>query len=132
MKKGIAQYQKLNVATVVDTATPHQLIDMLFVGACARMKKAKGCIEHGDIEGRSSGINAALSILTGLQASLDHDQGGDLAENLDALYDYMQRRLYHANTENDAAALDEVVDLLATLRGAWDAIGVDAPHAAHA
>ena len=53
VNKAIAQYRKLDVQTVVDTATPHQLIDMLIKGACARMKQAQGCIVHGDIEGRT-------------------------------------------------------------------------------
>ena len=132
VNKAIAQYRKLDVQTVVDTATPHQLIDMLIKGACARMKQAQGCIVHGDIEGRTEAINAALDILAGLQASLDHDRGADLSANLDALYDYMQRRLYDANLLNDQAVLTEVIDLMRTLREAWSAISSELPQAAHA
>ncbi|MCB1684373.1 MAG: flagellar export chaperone FliS [Pseudomonadales bacterium] len=132
MNKAIAQYRKLDVQTVVDSASPHQLIEMLIQGACARMKQAKGCIQHGDIEGRSRAINATLDILSGLQASLDHERGGDLSANLDALYDYMQRRLFRASLENDAAGLDEVIDLMRTLKDAWAAIASDLPEVAHA
>ena len=127
-----AQYQKLNVESVVDSASPHQLINMLFDGACARLKKAQGCIAHGDIEGRSEAITATVSIVSGLQASLDHERGGDLADNLESLYDYIQRRLFRANSDNDAQALEEVIDLIKTLHDAWSAIGQDMVQPQHA
>lgn len=122
MNKAIAQYQQLNVSSVVDSASPHELVDMLFSGAAARLKKASGCIKHQDINGRNEAINQVISILHGLQASLDRQQGGDLADNLDALYSYMQRQLIRANSDNDAGVLAEVQDLLNTLREAWEAI----------
>ena len=71
---------------------------------------------------KSQAINAVVDIVEGLQASLDHEQGGELAGNLEALYDYMQRRLFRANSDNDTDALREVGDLIATLRSAWVAI----------
>jgi flagellar protein FliS len=125
VNRAIAQYRKLNVASVVDSASPHQLIEMLFDGARGRLKKAAGCIAHGDIKGRSVAITETVSIVSGLQASLDLEEGGDLAENLDALYDYMQRRLFRANADNDAGAVQEVLDLIATLHQAWHAISED-------
>jgi flagellar protein FliS len=127
-----AEYQKMNVESVVDSASPHQLINMLFEGACARLQKAQGCIAHGDIQGRSEAITATVSIISGLQASLDHERGGDLAENLESLYDYIQRRLFRANSDNDPRALDEVVDLIKTLHDAWSAIRQDVALAQHA
>ena len=127
-----AQYQKLNVESVVDSASPHQLIDMLFDGACGRLKKAQGCILHGDIQGRNEAITATVAILSGLQASLDHERGGDLADNLESLYDYMQRRLFRANSDNDARAVEEVLDLIKTLHDAWAAIGQDVAQSQHA
>lgn len=105
---------------------------MLFEGASARLKKAAGCIAHGDINGRSMAITETVSIVSGLQASLDLDQGGNLAENLDALYDYMQRRLFRANADNDAGAVQEVLDLVVTLHQAWHAISEDVAPLQHA
>ena len=116
------QYQKLDVQTLVSSASPHKLISMLFDGACSRLVKAQGCASRDDHEGRSHGIGEAVSIVNGLQASLDQQNGGELAENLDALYDYMLRRLYEANRDNDAAGIREVLDLLRTLQEAWHAI----------
>ena len=122
MNKAIAKYQQLNVASVVDSASPHELVEMLFDGAAARLQKASGCISHDDINGRNEAINQTISILHGLQASLDRKEGGDLAENLDALYAYMQRQLIRANSDNDQRVLAEVQDLLKTLQQAWRAI----------
>ena len=58
-----------------------------------------------------------------MRASLDLEAGGNLAQNLYALYDYMARRLLHANINNDGAALDEVLGLLNEIHSAWIAIG---------
>ena len=63
-----------------------------------------------------------INIIEGLQASLDHEQGGEIAGNLDALYEYMQRRMFRASADNDPQALIEVGDLIQTLREAWLAI----------
>ena len=104
---------------------------MLLGGARTRLMQARGCINHGDIEGRSRSISATVAILEGLQASLDHERGGDLAGNLDALYDYMQRRLFRANADDDSAAVDEVLGLVDTLYEAWSAIGDQVPQRQH-
>jgi flagellar protein FliS len=110
------------VASAVDNATPHQLIKMMFDGALARLKRARGCVAHNDIPGRSEALDGALSIIGALQGCLDHEQGGQLAGHLDSLYDYMQRRLFRAIVENDIEPIDEVTDLVTTLKEAWDAI----------
>ena len=118
----VKQYHQLDVETSVEAATPHQLIDMLFRGAHDRISQAQGCLEHNDMAGKAKAINRCVDILSGLQASLDHEQGGEIAANLESLYDYMQRRLFRASTDNDIHALLEVRDLLDTLRSAWRAI----------
>jgi flagellar secretion chaperone FliS len=122
----VRQYHQLNVETSVDAATPHQLIDMLFRGARDRINQAMGYMEHGDLAGKAKAINACVDILTGLQASLDHEKGGEIAANLDGLYDYMQRRLFRASADCDKQGLVEVTDLIDTLRSAWTAIDPDA------
>ncbi len=122
MNSPALQYQKLDVQTLVGSASPHKLISMLFDGACTRLVKARSYASRGDHEGRNTCIGETVSILNGLQASLDQEQGGELAENLDALYDYMLRRLYASNRDNDADGIFEVLDLLRTLQDAWQAI----------
>ena len=123
MKNGIQAYRALDVATKVDGADQHSLVKMLFDGALARLQKAKGCLARGDIEGRNVALGQVVSIVNGLQGSLDHEAGGELAGNLEALYDYIVRRLHRANVDRDIAAIEEVVSLIAMLRDAWDAIG---------
>jgi flagellar protein FliS len=118
----VKQYHQLDVETSVEAASPHQIIDMLFSGARDRIKQAQGHMLRNDQAGKAKAINACVEILSGLQASLDHEKGGDIAANLESLYDYMQRRLFRANADNDVEGLVEVGDLLATLRSAWKAI----------
>ena len=118
----VKQYHQLDIETAIDAASPHQLIDMLFNGARDRIVQAQGLMERNDMAGKGAAINTCIEILSGLQASLDHEQGGEIAANLDGLYDYMQRRLFRANVDNDADALREVLDLVTTLRSAWTSI----------
>ncbi|MEM7003372.1 MAG: flagellar export chaperone FliS [Pseudomonadota bacterium] len=113
------QYRKLNVQTSLVSATPHQLVAMLFDGAQERLNQARGHIMHGNHAGRSQALNGVVEIVGGLQASLDHEKGGELAGNLEALYDYMQRRLFRANADDDLQAVEEVIELVSVLQEAW-------------
>jgi len=119
---GAQAYNRLNIATAVESANSQQLVKLMLDGALARLIRAKGCIVHHDIEGRNVSLDTALGIIGALQGCLDHERGGSLAENLDSLYDYMQRRLFRANVDSDVKAIEEVIDLVRTLKDAWDAI----------
>lgn len=114
----------------VEEASPHRLVLMLLDGALGRIAAARGHLEHGEIAARCESISQALAIVGGLRGSLDREAGGELAANLDRLYDYMERRLLQANLEGDAAALDEVHGLLGEVRSGWVAIADVAEHAA--
>lgn len=119
----IMAYNNVSLETSVNTASPHQLIVLLFDGARKAIIIAKAGIENGDVPGKGRAITQAIDIiLNGLRASLNVEEGGNLAENLYALYDYMARRLLHANLNNDTAALDEVLALLTEIHSAWVAI----------
>lgn len=116
----VAAYASVGVETSVPTADPHQLILLLFEGAKIAISAAKMHMAQGNIAEKGSSISKAIDIITnGLNASLDHEAGGDLTIKLGALYDYMAQRLLWANLKNDAAALDEVMRLLSELHGAW-------------
>lgn len=121
--KGLRQYQQLNTESSAAYASPHRLIQMLMEGAFERIAVAKGCIQRQDIAGKGEQIGKAIDIIGGLREGLNHEAGGDMAGNLDALYAYMQRRLLEANLKSDIAMLDEVADLLRPVKEAWDAIG---------
>ena len=119
---GAKQYQKMNVQTSLSDASPHQLITMLFDGLISRLAMAKGFIDRKDYEGKSRCLGSAITIIGALQNSLDKEQGGEIAENLDRLYLYMTRRVFAAGVTNDVAILDEVVSLVKTIKDGWDGI----------
>lgn len=118
----LAQYKKINTESVVEGANPHRLIQMLMNGAIERMSQAKAAYQANDIEQKGILLGKAISIVAGLQSSLDVDKAQDLAKNLDSLYDYMQRRLLEANLKNDMKMIDEVSELMATVKSSWDQI----------
>ena len=116
----LAAYSKISIETSVSTASPHQLIVLLFDGAISAIKIAKEALNSNQVELRGTSISKAIDIIrNGLQVSVSTEQGGDLAEKLIALYEYMTRRLLHANLKSDKGALNEVETLLDELRSAW-------------
>ena len=117
-------YRKIGVETGVGAASPHQLVTMLFDGFNDAVAQARSALLQGRIEAKCAAITQAVRIVDeGLKAPLDVQAGGELSENLMALYGYVTLRLTQANLNNDAAALDECVRLLEPVRSAWLAIG---------
>jgi len=110
-----------NQAGVLD-ASPHRLIQMLFEGALERIAQAKGAMQQNQIARKGELISKAINIVGGLQGSLNDKEGGQLAANLESLYDYIVRRLIKANLDNDPGILDECGRLLGELKSGWDAI----------
>lgn len=123
-RRAIGAYAQVGIETSVVDANPHRLIAMLFEGARAALNVASAAIQRGDVLAKLRAIDKAISIIgQGLQASLDHQRGGDIAVQLNTLYDHMLRRLLVANATNDLAILAEVDGLLVPLQDAWLAIG---------
>lgn len=103
-------------------ATPFRLVQMLMSGALDGIANARGSIVRKEHEARNNEINWIISVIDALRGALDFEQGGEIASNLDMLYDYMIRRLFTANVEQDVEALDEVASLLKEIKTAWDAM----------
>jgi flagellar protein FliS len=122
VRNALNQYSENAVQAGIESASPHRLIQMLMEGALAKIAAAKGHMERGEIRPKGEQIGCAISILEGLKASLDMEKGGAIAQNLEELYMYMERRLIEANRANDASLLDEVSELLKQIKEAWDAI----------
>jgi flagellar protein FliS len=118
----IAAYKSVATHGVALEADPHQLISMLMDGALDRLVSARGSIERGDLVAKAGLLHRVGTIIDELRCSLDPKVGGEIAANLDRLYDYMMRRVLTANLKNDVAAIDEVVRLLREVRDAWIAI----------
>ncbi len=123
--RAMNQYKQVGTRVGADSADPHQLIVMLFDGALEKIAVAKGAMERKEIELKGQKIARAIAIIDGLRASLDIERGGDIAANLDDLYDYMQRRLFDANAANNVSYLDEVAGLIQEIREAWVAIPIE-------
>jgi flagellar protein FliS len=119
----VQHYSSVKVHSGVETASPHRLIQMLFEGALERIAQAKGAMLQNQIARKGELIGKAVAIVGGLQGSLNDKEGGNLATNLDELYDYIIRRLTRANFENNTEYLDECGRLLGEIKTAWDAIG---------
>lgn len=113
-------YRGVGVESIVDSASPHRLVLMLFDGARAAVASAIANLRNGNVPAKCEAISKAMAIIDGgLNASLDLNVGGELAKGLSDLYDYMTRRLLQANLNNDLAALEEVARLLEQLGSAW-------------
>jgi flagellar protein FliS len=116
------KYNQVRAHAHAEGASPHRLIQLLMDGALEKIRIAKGVMERRDIPEKVRQINWALSIIDGLRQSLDMEKGGEIAQNLNALYDYIQRRIVVANMENDTRILDEVASLLIEIKTAWEAV----------
>lgn len=121
-------YHQVSVETGVASASPHQLVTMLYDGFNDAVVRAINAMRQGEIEAKGKAIGHAARILEeGLLSALDLEAGGKLADDLMALYAYVGRRLVHANLRNDAEALDECLRLMEPVRAAWVAIAPGAP-----
>ena len=121
-QSGISAYKKVSVHSEAVEADPYQLICMLMDGALERLKVAKAAMLRNDRVTKAQVLHRVVEILDELRASLNHKAGGQIAENLEKLYDYMIRRTLAANLQDDIKAVDEVNNLLSEIRNAWGAI----------
>ena len=106
-------------AAHIETATPERLIVMLYDGALKYLNLAHQSLPNQDFEGLQRNLLKAEAIILELMSVLDMDLGGELAENLYNLYDYMYRQMIQANLKRDPALIEEVIELLDPLRSAW-------------
>ena len=116
------QYKSVNTQVQAVDASPHRLIQMLLEGGLARLAQARGAMERGEVGKKGELIGQAISIVGGLREGLNLEQGGEIAANLDKLYEYMAVRLLAANLHNDLVPLEEVAVLLRNVKAGWDAI----------
>ncbi len=119
--RAISDYNKV-ASTKTDTKDPHELIKLLFEGLTDRIALARSALAKNDREGRAEAVTKAQKILFGLRDSLDHERGGELANNLDSLYEYSNRRLIKAHVREDDSIFEEVMDLMVMIRDAWKQI----------
>lgn len=118
----LRQYQTVDLGAQVAEASPHRLIQMLMEGGLSKLAKARGAMERGQVALKGELIGHAISIVGGLREGLDFQRGGEVAVNLDRLYEYMISRLLEANLKDSTLMLDEVTALLRDIKNGWDGI----------
>jgi len=119
-RSAIKQYQQVSVSSSAMGASPHRLVQMLMEGTLEQLALAKGSMVCNEIAMKGQSIGRAINIVGGLQGSLNKEAGGDVAEELSNLYDYMVSRLLTANIQNDESILDEVSGLMIQIKSGWD------------
>jgi len=118
----VQEYSKVGMETGIASADPHRLILMLLEGAITSILFAKKEIDAGNISAKGEAIAKAIRIIGELDTSLNMEAGGEIAENLRNLYEYMSIALVEANLKNDVKKLLEVMQLLSELRAGWQGI----------
>lgn len=112
-------YARVDLTSGINSASPQKLITMLYNGGLKAIRSAQKQIKNHQIAEKGENISKAIAIIGELNASLNHDVEGEIVRNLSALYGYITRHLVHANLKNDLASLQEVEELLSSLRDAW-------------
>ncbi len=125
MGNNISTYTQVNRVSGVTDADPHRLVSMLLEGALGKTATVKGLMMRNDIAKKGEVIGQVIAIIGGLKASLNKEAGGDIAQNLDNIYDYIERRLLQANMDGDVTIIDEVASLLHEIKSGWESIPVD-------
>lgn len=130
MRKSLQSYRKVSIESEISVASPHRIIQMMFEGALQRLAQSRYAIENNDLQNKGLYIGKAVGIVNGLNNSLNMDEGGDISNNLSDLYDFMLRRMSEANIHNDVQAIDDVSEILRTIKEGWDSIPSEQHHMA--
>jgi flagellar protein FliS len=121
----LSQYGKIKDDTQTMYASPHQLMLMLFDGALEAMSLTIAAIQNKNFELRSKQNTRSISIINGMRECLDMEAGGELADNLYSLYQYMAQELFRASFKNDAETVRNIQTMLKDIRGSWEKIPID-------
>jgi len=119
-------YLSTRANSSIHGASPHRLISLLFESCLENLARAKGAIERREIRQKAESLKKAMEIIVRLQAYLDFEKGGEIAENLNYLYDFCTAKLALANATNDVEALNEAYRVVAELKLGWAEISQEA------
>ena len=128
-----AQYTAVRSQGQVTDASPTRLVQIMFEHILSSLATAQGCMERikdnlplGEVVAKGKAISKAVRLIGQLDATLDMDQGGEIAVNLRNLYLYMLERLTTANVTNDPQIVAEVALLVRKIKSGWDPLVRDA------
>lgn len=119
--KNLKAYKANSLQADMLVADSHRVIQLMMQGLLERLAQAKGAIDRHDYEAKANYVSKSIALINGLQDSLDLSYG-KIPEDLFALYDYMKGRVMDASRNMDNAPIDEVANLLITIKSAWDSI----------
>ena len=117
--KAFTEYQQTNAATAVMDASPHQLTQLLLKAAMDKLSVAVGAVERNDIQLRVASIAKAIDMVIELKSTLDLEKGGDVAAELDRLYQFVLDQLLDANLHSDTSKLQAAREIIGTIHEAW-------------
>lgn len=122
MRGSLQAYKKVSVDSQLSAASPHKVVQMLMAGAIERLIQGKAAMQAGNIPVKGERLGKALDIIISLRGCLSMDDGGDIAKNLDQLYEFMIGQITIANQQNNPEPLDDVIDIVREIKSAWDQI----------
>jgi flagellar protein FliS len=130
--KAAAQYRAVRSHGLVADASPTRLVQVMFEHIIAHLATARGCMSRiqgnkplNDVVAKGKAVSKSLALLGQLNGTLDMQRGGEVAQNLRALYEYMMNRLVLANGTDDISILAEVSRLVEEIKSGWDQIVSD-------
>jgi flagellar protein FliS len=119
---GLQHYRKVGAYGNIAEASPYQVVQVMLDAVLSRIAEATGHLERGEVAAKGEKISKALGIIEALMLGIDKERGGELAVNLERLYEYASRTLLKAHLENRTELLKEVVSLLREIKLGWDGI----------
>ncbi|MGF1911077.1 flagellar export chaperone FliS [Vibrio kasasachensis] len=122
MRGSLQAYKKVSVDSQLSAASPHKIVQMLMAGAIERLIQGKAAMQQGNIPVKGERLGKALDIIISLRSCLSMDDGADIAQNLDQLYEFMITQVTAANHKNDPQLIDDVIDIIREIKSAWDQI----------
>jgi flagellar protein FliS len=131
-RRGAAQYRTMSSHGLVADASPTRLVQIVFEQILAQLATAQGSMQRinnnlplNDVVAKGKAIGKAVRLINQLNATLDMERGGEIADNLRSLYEYMLNRLTVANLKNDPRLVAEVIELVRKIKSGWDQIVTD-------
>ncbi|SJL82335.1 flagellar export chaperone FliS [Vibrio palustris] len=122
MRGSLQAYKKVSVDSQLSAASPHKVVQMLMAGAIERLIQGKAAMQQRNIAMKGERLGKALDIIISLRGCLSMDDGGDIAQNLDQLYEFLITQITTSNQQNKPELLDDAIDIIREIKSAWDQI----------
>jgi flagellar protein FliS len=120
--QALNSYKTIGAHSQVASADPYKLVSLLLSNVIERLAAARGHMERREVAKKGEQISKAIAVISALDGSLNFELGGEIAQNLHGLYEYMCVRLVNANLNDEFAGLDEVSALTRSIKDGWDGI----------